>query len=274
MKKNEFVPHHMNARASDFQGNGSIGRYVFVPGSDGRAREIAGHFKNVRTLESPRCHNIYLGTIDAEDGPVDVAAVSTGMGTPSVDIILNELFNLGARRFLRVGTSGSCQRKAIRVGALVVATAAVRDEHTSRLYVPAEFPAVASDEYVQAARRAGGKLGFGTKMHFGIVHSKDSLFAREFGAGPMAPENRRYMEILEEAGVVASEMEASHLFVLASILDAKCRPTSRVLAGCVLGIIGDDRPFAPPAEASTATSEAVELAVETTRQLAVQERQA
>jgi uridine phosphorylase len=278
MSTTEFVPHHVNARARDFEGNNGIGRYVFVPGSDGRARDIASHFSDVRELPSPRCHNIYLGTLDSGSGPIDVAAVSTGMGCPSVDIIINELHRLGARRFLRVGTSGSCQKKTIRVGALVVATAAVRDEGTSPLYVPREYPAVASPEYVDAARRAGVGLGLEDRMFFGIVHSKDSLFAREFGEGPLSPENRRYMHVLEESGVVSSEMEASLLFVLTSLLDAKTRwkvpgPAGRVLAGTVLGIIGDDRPFAPPDEAARAIRDTVALALETTRELATLERE-
>lgn len=277
MSKESFVPHHINATSRDLEGNNGVGRYIFLPGSDGRARAIAEHFSDVRVCESARAHNLYLGTLTVEDKTVDVASVCSGMGTPSLDIIVNELFKLGSRRFLRVGTAGSCQPSTIRVGTLVVATGAVRDENTSRLYVPPEFPAIASAAFVQGAAWAADKLGLRKKVKYGIIHSKDSLFAREFGEGPMAQTNRAYMKLVEDAGVIASEMESSHLFILASLFDHQCRskgsgPRNRVLAGTILGLIGDDRPFAPEDEAKAAVEEAVLLALETVRQVAKLER--
>jgi uridine phosphorylase len=271
MSKSSFTPHHMNACEEDLAGNGGIGRYLFVPGSDGRAAEIADHFLGLTVKKSPRCHNLYLGSLALGERRIDVAAMSTGMGTPSVDIIIHELFKLGCRRFVRVGTAGSLQKSRVRVGDVVAATAAVRDEATSRLYLPAEFPAIASLDMVLATRAAAQRLGLSQNVHFGVVHSKDSLFAREFGEGPMHRQNREYMEMIEKGGALASEMEASHLFILSSLFTQDLGgeiARQRVLAGCVLGIIGDDRPFAPPEEAKLACERAVSLALETVRQLA------
>jgi uridine phosphorylase len=273
-----FVPHHIDAAPEHLAGNGGIGRYVLLPGSDGRAQQIAERFEEPRSRPHPRGHNLYLGRISLVDETwADVAAVSTGMGCPSVDIIVNELFRLGAKRFLRVGTAGSLQPQRIRAGSRVVATASVRDEHTSRAYVPVEFPAVASLEWVGAARRAAAALGMEGDTWFGIVHCKDSLFAREFHQGPMIQENDRYMSLLRRAGVAASEMETSLLFILASVFDQQLRhagegPAYRVLAGAVLGIVGDDRPFAPTELEVQAVEDSVALALETVRQLAVEER--
>lgn len=277
MSTNEFVPHHVNACPLDLAGNQGLGRYVFLPGSDGRAREIAQHFSDVRKLESARCHNIYLGTLEHRGMSIDVASVSSGMGTPSLDIIMHEMFKLGCRRFLRVGTAGSMQPWQIRVGNLVVATGAVRDENASRLYVPPEFPSIASREMVDATLAAAAVLGLEERLYPGIVHSKDSLFAREFGEGPMREENRRYMKLLEEAGVSASEMESSHLFILATLFTrqlagaGKGAPADLVLAGSILGIIGDDRPFAPKDEVKEVVGTSVLLAVQTVRELAAAE---
>jgi uridine phosphorylase len=239
---------------------------VFLPGSDGRAGEIASRFDGLRVLPSPRRHNLYLGTLRSGRRRVDVAAVATGMGCPSVDIVVQELFKLGARRFLRVGTAGSLQPDRVRVGHLVVATGGVRDEGTSAMYVPREFPAIASLEVVLAAQAAARKLRLAERTECGIVHCKDSLFAREFGEGPMAAENRQYMDWLKGMGVVASEMESSHLFVLASLFDHQLRqqgtgPAFRCVAGTVLAIIGDDRPFAPREEAARCQQNAVALAL-------------
>lgn len=271
-----FVPHHINADRSHFEGNGDIGRYIFLPGSDGRAAEIAERFENRRVLTHPRHHNLYLGEIEVNGVKVDVGSVSTGMGCASLDIIVNELLSLGAKRFLRVGTAGSMQPFMIPAGNLVVATSSVRDESTSRQYVPLEVPAVASMEMVLAAHRAVTELGYGERTHFGTVHAKDSLYAREFLVGPMAEQNKAYMQLLRESGVLASEMESSHLFILASLFNyrlSRMGPSrgNRVMAGAVLGVIGDDRPFASKEDQKRAIDDSIALALESIRQLAVEE---
>lgn len=268
--------YHLNATPEDLEGNAGIGRYVLLPGSDGRARQISEHFQDVRVLPHPRCHNLYLGTLMSPRGPIDIATVASGMGCPSLDIIVNELCLLGAKRVLRVGTAGSLQPHKIRAGHLVVATSSVRDEHTSRCYAPVEVPAVASREIVNAASEAVRVLGFEGQSHFGPVHCKDSLYAREFGEGPMIRENKEYMELLHACGIVASEMESSHLFILTTLLGHRLSlkgdgPAFRILSGTVLGVIGDDRPFATAEEERRATEDSMTLAFETIRQLAYTE---
>jgi len=268
-----FVPHHLTASSEHLEGNNGVGRYVLLPGSDGRAEQISELLLDRDVVPSPRRHTLYTGAIEAGTARLDVAVVATGMGCPSVDIIVHELIMLGARRFLRVGTSGSMQPHRIHAGDLVVATAAVRDEHTSRCWAPVEFPAVASPDMVQAARRAITTLGLEARTHLGIVHSKDSLVARELGEGPLQAENRRYMEALRAAGVVASEMEAAHLFVRTSLLDHELAAAGlgsrfRAHAGAVLAVIGDEHAFASPSIARQAEAAAIELGLETLRQLA------
>ena len=85
--------------------------------------------------------------------------------------------------------------------------------------MPNEFPAVASLALVDGLRRAALALTLEYPVHIGLVHSKDSLIAREFQIGPRSrlSENRQYMDVLARAGVLASEMEAAHLFVLAQV---------------------------------------------------------
>lgn len=276
MNDSGFTAHHLNAGPEDLAGNRGLGRYLLLPGSDGRARVIGERFSQCRVRPSERGHNLYLGTLDHQGMTIEVAAVASGMGTPSLDIIVQELFSLGVTRFLRVGTAGSLQPGRIRVGDLVTATAAVRDEGASRRYAPVEFPAVASAGMAAAVTKAAGELGLSDRLHPGIVHSKDSLFAREFGRGPMAAENRRYMEQLAACGVVASEMESSHLFVLASLFSQELAAAGRsvpggVLAGALLGIIGDHGPFASPAEIGATVDRAIDVALLAIKLLAVSE---
>jgi uridine phosphorylase len=256
----------MNAEADDFVGNGGRGRFVFLPGSDGRAARIAERFSALRVRKHPRAHNLYLGTLPTPVGTLDVACISTGMGGGSIDIVVNELWRLGARRFLRVGTAGSLQPGRVRAGALVVPTAVVRDEGTSRRYLPVEVPATPSIDVLMAARDLAHSKS-SPMVFFGITHSKDSLYAREFGAGPQAPENARYMELMRAGGVLASEMECATLFTLRAVWDGETphdAPAPQV--GAVLAVVGDDEPFAD----ARAQSDAIERAIEFALALAVE----
>ncbi len=267
----EFTPHHISATKADLEGNQGRGRFVFLPGSDGRAKEISERFRDVRVCPSARAHNLYLGVLDTPSGPLDVASVASGMGTPSLDIIASELILLGCRVLLRVGTAGSLQPERVHVGDVVVATGAVRDDGASRNYAPLEFPAMAGLEMVEGSRRAGLRGPLSGRVHWGVVHSKDSLFAREFKAAPMAERHEEYMGHLRALGVLASEMEASHLFVLGQYYSqvlAQRGVSGGVLTGAILAIIGGEGPFAPPEQAKGAVERAIELAFSTMVELA------
>src|SRR6185312_6559803 len=185
-----IILHHINATVDDLAGNHGIGRYILLPGSDGRAKEIAQHFNNLTIKTHPRGHNLYLGSITSGELTIDVAAISSGMGCPSMEIILHELFHLGGKRFLRIGTAGSLQPGLVKIGDIVNAQASVRDEHTTIDYVPITVPAIASMEFNLAILHATKTLAFSEHVHTGMVHCKSSLYAREFGIGPKAERNK------------------------------------------------------------------------------------
>jgi uridine phosphorylase len=265
---------HINATADDLEGNNGIGRYVLLPGSAGRAREIAERFNNFEVKKHDREHHLYMGTIGSSDSErtIDVATVATGMGCPSAEIIIHELFQLGGKRFLRVGTAGSLQPNAIGVGAVINALASVRDGAAGSDWAPTEFPALASLEINNAATRAAEKLGCSHQLHAGVIHCKSSLYAREMGAGPMAQENEAYMQKMTRLGVLASEMETATLFVQSQFYNHVLKqkgsgPSYRMLAGALLAIIGDGRAFDQSPKAREAIDTAVSIALETIRVL-------
>ena len=255
-----FTPIHLQAEPSDFVGNAGRGRFLLLPGSRDRALRIARDFKDLRTLAHPRGHDLHLGVIQRQGVDLDVGVISTGMGCPSVDLIVTELIGLGARVLMRVGTSGALQTD-VHTGDVVVATSAVRDEATSDHYLPREFPAVASWPLLLATQAAVRHASCRGQVQFGPVHTKDSLYAREFGFGPLAAEHARYAKWLNQAGVLATEMECAHLFVLAQ-LGPLAQGHDRVLAGAVLAVIGEhDQPFKDSPRAAEAVEDAIELAL-------------
>ena len=139
---NDFEPIHINMKKQHSSGNNGKGRFFIIPGSSERAKWIATTFLKVeKILYSNRGHDVYLGTYDN----IDIGVVSTGMGCPSLDIIVTELILLGVRHFLRIGTCGSMNDNLLKVGEIAIATAAVRDEHTSLAYLPIEIPAVSNN---------------------------------------------------------------------------------------------------------------------------------
>ncbi|HSW93251.1 MAG TPA: nucleoside phosphorylase [Gammaproteobacteria bacterium] len=270
-----FMPHHLHATAADFAGNDSIGRYVFMPGSDGRAKEIASHFSDLETRPHPRGHNVYLGNLKTDEGQtIAVAAVSSGMGCPSTEIIVHELYYLGVKRFLRIGTAGTLQPGLVRVGDIVNVQASVRDEDTTRHYAPVEVPAVASLEYVSSVLLASEHLKLSRYIHTGTVHCKSSLYARELAAGPRSSENNAYLNLLAESGVLASEMETATLFIQSQLYNYQLMQQGEghafhVRAGAILAIIGDT--FEQSKEADEAVKNSIQLALETVKTLAAQE---
>ena len=103
----------------------------------------------------------------------------------------------------------------------------------------------------------------------GMTHTKDVLYGREFPMGPMAETNTAYMENLRAMGVIATEMETSHLLILAEMNGTDFTPVSKcaagadvVKAGALLAIIGDDHQgFAPHDVAHRAEGKAIDVAL-------------
>lgn len=275
MRSQNFKPHHMNATHKDLSGNNGIGRYVLLPGSDGRAKEISCSFDNLIIKSHPRGHNLYLGTIQNGSQIIDVAVIASGMGCPSMEIILHELYHLGAKRFLRVGTAGSLQSKIVKIGHIVNAQAAVRDEHTTLDYAPIALPAMASLEYVLAIIESAKKLQLKDHLHTGIVHCKSSLYAREFGIGPQGQANNAYIDLLTQCGVFASEMETATLFIQTQfynyeLMQKGMGPQYQVLCGAILGILSlPHADFTTESEVAIIENKLVDLALESVKALAL-----
>ena len=195
---------------------GDVGRYCFLPGDPGRCEAIASHFDNPVHIGMNREYNIYTGTLLGEK----VSVCSTGIGGPSAAIAMEELAAIGCKTFIRVGTCGGIDLDVLP-GDVVVATGAIRFEHTSLEYAPIEFPSVSDFGIAAALKEAGEELGY--HIHTGVVQCKDSFY------GQHSPERSPvYYELLQKweswkrLGVKASEMESAALFVVAAALGVRC----------------------------------------------------
>jgi len=181
-------------------GVGDVARHVLMPGDPNRVERIAGFFDEAHRVASYRGYVTYTGKTCG----VEVSACSTGIGCPSTAIAVEELMRIGADTFIRVGTAGALVPR-LDSGDIVVATAAVRWEGTSRTYAPLEYPAVASIEVVNALLGAAEELG--VKVHPGIIISSDAFYGG----------NDEVLRRFGDANVLAIEMESSLMFTLASV---------------------------------------------------------
>lgn len=202
--------YHLNCEKGD------VGRYVILPGDPGRCEAIAKLFDNPVHIGMNREYNIWTGTLLGEK----VSVCSTGIGGPSAAIAMEELVQIGADTFIRVGTCGGIHLD-VKPGDIVVATGAIRYEHTSMEYAPIEYPAVPDFDVTTAIKAASEELGYCT--HTGVVQCKDSFY------GQHSPEKSPvYYDLLQKweswkrLGVKASEMESSALFVIADALNVRC----------------------------------------------------
>lgn len=192
-------------------GAGDVGRYVLLPGDPARCEKIAEHFDSPREVAYNREFRTITGTLAGEK----VSAVSTGIGNPSAAIAIEELNMVGADTLIRVGTSGGMQPDLIP-GDLGIIQASIRDEGTTKHYLPVEFPAIANLDVLLALKEAARKLGY--RAHVGISHSKDSFY------GQMAPERMPVADYLlnrwdawTKGGTLCAEMESAALFTLGAI---------------------------------------------------------
>jgi len=200
----------------------ALAERVLLPGDPGRALLLAQAL-----LEQPKMFNHnrglwgYTGTA-ADGAPLTIQ--STGMGGPSAAIVIEELVQLGARRFVRVGTCGALVG-GFALGDVIVAHEAVGVDGTSRALGAGER--VAADSELTAALAAAAERELGHAATSGAVITTD-LFYDVDGkhADPSADPERGP----DSAGgwVLAIEMETATLFRLAELRGVR--------AGCVLAV--------------------------------------
>lgn len=230
-----MTPLHVHAHQDD------IAPFVLLPGDPDRARRIADRFfEDARPTTSYRQ---LLGFTGRYKG-MPVTVQTTGMGCPSLAIVVEELFQLGARTMVRVGTCGAVAAD-IAPGDLVVAVSAAPRDGTTAMYLAGEPYAPTADftltrALVEAAERAG------RSARVGLVQTEDAFYAT-------SPED---VPKLAARGILAVEMEASALFTLGALRGFR--------AGCALvasNAIGDDA-FVDPEVLARAVDGMVETALE------------
>jgi len=222
---NDEVQYHVAVGPDD------VADAVLLPGDPGRVPKITQFWDE---HEERAFHREYRTVTGRYDG-VPISATSTGIGSPSAAIAVEELARLGVETFIRVGSCGAIQPE-MTVGDLVVTTGGVRQEGTSDEYVREDYPAVADYEVVSALVAAAERLGY--DYHTGLTMSADSFYAgqgRPGFRGYEAPGSDSLVEELRAANVKNIEMEASAILTVASIYGLRAGAVCTVYANRVTG---------------------------------------
>ncbi|WP_049970852.1 nucleoside phosphorylase [Haladaptatus cibarius] len=207
-------------------GEGDVADAVLLPGNPERVDKITQFWDSAEEVAYHREYRTATGTYD--DAPISVT--STGIGSPSTAIAVEELARIGADTFIRVGSCGAIQEE-MDVGDLVITTGGVRQEGTSDEYVREDYPAVADYEVVAALVAAAERLGY--DYHTGITMSADSFYAgqgRPGFEGFSAEGGDELVEHLKNANVKNIEMEASAILTIANIYGLRAGAVCSVYA--------------------------------------------
>lgn len=207
---------------------GDLPSYALTCGSPERVKKIIPFLTDVEVVNDHR--GLYAIRGMYED--LEIFAVASGMGSPSMAIVYDEwLFNTDMEKYtsptiVRVGSAGSWN-KEVGMNDLIISNGVVRDDGASQSVAPLEFPGIVDMITTLCLIHAANELGHVEpyKVHVGPTICKDNLYADEDPNGHSAmPEMIMEKQLAyERLGVLATSMESGSPSVLAQLYNQKAR---------------------------------------------------
>lgn len=180
-------------------------KYAIMPGDPERVDRVKKFLDNPIDIafnrEYKSCSGFYKG--------VKVMVISTGIGGASTGIAVEELKNIGVQTLIRIGSCGALQSN-IKLGELIIANSAVRDEGTSKAYVESSYPAVPDTDVLISLIESARELD--CNYYCGKIRSHDSFYTDK---------EQEIDEYWRKKGVLGSDMESAALFVIGGIRNLK-----------------------------------------------------
>lgn len=217
-----FGPQHLGDEPPDV---------AVISGDPGRAEKIAtDYLESSRPLSENRGLNAYLGFLPSGR---PILSATSGMGAPSLSIVINELVQVGIKTVIRIGTCGSIQDH-VRSGTVVVTSGALCRQGAALDIAPEGYPASADPFVTVELARAAADLGIA--HHVGLTASVDTFFEGQertaSSANPHLIRSRVGMvDEYRNLNILNFEMECGTLFVMANVYGFS--------AGCVCAVVAD-----------------------------------
>jgi uridine phosphorylase len=207
--------------------------FALLSGDPERARRIAKETRRLhfeRKLSEKRGLNSYVASFPNGQR---ILSVTSGMGAPSLSIVVNELFDVGIRQMIRIGTCGSIQDD-VKIGSVVISRAALCRQGAANDIAPVEYPAAANPFLTVALVNAARRLDM--DWHIGITASVDTFY--EGQERILSSANKHVMRWLDgineeyrHLNVLNYEMESGTLFKMASVYG--------FAAACICAVVAD-----------------------------------
>jgi uridine phosphorylase len=244
--------YHLGFGVADLDAGTSI---ALLSGDPSRSERIAtDRLSGIRVLSRHRGLDAFAAALP---GGSPVVCATSGMGAPSMSIVVNELFQVGIRTIIRIGTSGSIQEH-VRIGSVVIGSGALTNQGAALDIAPAEYPAVADPFLAVTLAAAAERLGI--DHHVGVMASTDTFYEGQERSSSSANPHllRRLRGIIDEyhdLGVLNFEMEAGTLFKMGAVYG--------FAAGAVVAIIAQRNDAEAPdvAAIDAAVDNAIAVAV-------------
>ncbi len=199
-----------------------IAPIVLMPGDPMRASYIANkYFEKALCIAKNREFWTYTGRYKG----VEISITSTGIGSPSTAIAVEELCNCGAKVLIRVGTCGGSLKKEILPGSVIIPTASIREEGTTKEYLPPEFPAIADLDVIKTLETAAQNSGF--RFYTGINRTHDAFYGQPSNLQKWGSIYQNTRMKNWQYPLLSSEMECAPLFLIGLLRGVK---TGAVLA--------------------------------------------
>ncbi|MBW4642070.1 MAG: nucleoside phosphorylase [Goleter apudmare HA4340-LM2] len=189
---------------------------ALLSGDPERACLIAQtHLQDVHLLSENRGLHSYVGYLP---NGRRVLSATSGIGAPSLSIVVNELVQVGIRQMIRIGTCGAIQPH-VPVGSIVISSAALCRQGAANDIAPVEYPATADPFLTVALVKAARELQI--EHYLGITASVDTFYEgqeRTDSANPyLMRSHRGITEEYQHLNILNYEMECGTLFKMAGV---------------------------------------------------------
>ncbi|MGD7061756.1 purine-nucleoside phosphorylase [Bacillus altitudinis] len=179
---------------------GQIAETVLLPGDPLRAKYIADTY-----LEDVVCYNKvrgmygYTGTYKGKR----ISVQGTGMGVPSISIYVNELIqSYDVQNLIRVGSCGAI-KKDVNVRDVILAQTSSTDSQMNRVaFGPIDYAPCADFGLLKKAYDTAEAKNVAVRV--GNVFTADQFY------------NEKPLELMDQYGILAIEMETTALYTLAA----------------------------------------------------------
>ncbi|AHL71759.1 purine-nucleoside phosphorylase [Bacillus altitudinis MN12] len=179
---------------------GQIAETVLLPGDPLRAKYIADTY-----LEDVVCYNEvrgmygYTGTYKGKR----ISVQGTGMGVPSISIYVNELIqSYDVQNLIRVGSCGAI-KKDVNVRDVILAQTSSTDSQMNRVaFGPIDYAPCADFGLLKKAYDTAEAKNVAVRV--GNVFTADQFY------------NEKPLELMDQYGILAIEMETTALYTLAA----------------------------------------------------------